>query len=121
MSDAHVHNWSGFWPVVRIGDTALFPTYFLITSLSFCICILWLVRRAERRDFPRNTLLDLSIVVMAAGFLGAFLEPGTSRAARRRLSKTRWWARSASRLKRKGLTRDLYTGSGAKFAVKVGE
>lgn len=66
-----MHNWSGFWPVIRVSESILFPTYFLISSLAFCICLVWLVRRAEARRLQRNTALDLSLFVMVAGFVGA--------------------------------------------------
>ena len=66
-------NFSGLLPVIPLGAGLEIPTYFLIVSLAFCACLLWLVRRSEARGLSRNSALDLSLVVMIAGFLGARL------------------------------------------------
>jgi phosphatidylglycerol:prolipoprotein diacylglycerol transferase len=48
-------------------------TYFLIISLALCLCLIWLVKRADQASLSRNTALDLCLVLMSAGFLGARL------------------------------------------------
>jgi phosphatidylglycerol:prolipoprotein diacylglycerol transferase len=74
-------DWSGFLPYIKIGGGVLIPTYFLITSLAFIICILWMVRRAERFEFSRVMTIDTALVLMITGFVGsrifhvAFEEP----------------------------------------------
>lgn len=47
--------------------------YFFVISLTFCVSLLWLVRRTEARGLNRNQALDLSLVIMLAGFVGARL------------------------------------------------
>jgi phosphatidylglycerol---prolipoprotein diacylglyceryl transferase len=45
--------------------------YFLILSLLFCF-LLWLVYwRSQKRQYPTTTALNLSLVIMLAGFVGA--------------------------------------------------
>jgi phosphatidylglycerol---prolipoprotein diacylglyceryl transferase len=69
----HVHNLSGFFPKIPLGEGSYIPTYFVIISFAFCVCLYWLVKRAEARALSRNTALDLSLLVMGFGFLGARL------------------------------------------------
>lgn len=47
--------------------------YFFVVSLTFCISLLWLVRRTDARGLSRNQALDLALVIMLAGFIGARL------------------------------------------------
>jgi len=47
--------------------------YFFVISLTFCLSILWLVRRTDARGLGRNQALDLALVLMISGFLGARL------------------------------------------------
>ena len=62
---------SGFLPAIRVGGLDI-PVYFIVISIAFCVCIAWLVRRADRRpSLDRNQALDLALVVMLAGFVGA--------------------------------------------------
>lgn len=68
-----IHDFSGFYPLIRIGNDFALPTYFIIVSLALCICALWLVRRAEAAGQLRNTALDIGLAVMFAGFVGARL------------------------------------------------
>jgi phosphatidylglycerol:prolipoprotein diacylglycerol transferase len=63
---------SGFLPSIWMGGVEI-PTYFIVISIAFCVCILWLVRRADARSLDRNQALDLSLVVMGSGFVGARL------------------------------------------------
>lgn len=79
--DTHVHNLSGFLPLIHIAGIPI-PVYFLFTSLSFIVGLVYLVRRGETRGFSRNQILDVSLVVMISGFIGSRLfhvfveEPG---------------------------------------------
>lgn len=45
--------------------------YFAVISATFCICLLWLVRRTERLGLDRTLALDIALVVMLAGFIGS--------------------------------------------------
>jgi len=48
-------------------------TYFLIISLAATGCVLWFIRRAEAQHMSRVMAIDLALVTMAGGFLGARL------------------------------------------------
>ena len=37
----HVHQWSGFWPSIRLGSLVI-PTYFLMTSVAFVVALVFL-------------------------------------------------------------------------------
>ncbi len=65
-----VKDFSGFFPYLNLFGLAI-PTYYLVISLTFCLCIFWFIKRAEDRDFDRMTALDFSLVIMVASFLGA--------------------------------------------------
>lgn len=46
-------------------------TYFLVISLACIVCTLWFLRRAEKRDLNRVTAIDLTLVCLVGGFIGA--------------------------------------------------
>ncbi len=69
----HVHDFSGYLPSITLPLGIVIPTYFLIVSLAFSMSLIWLVRRAEARALSRNLSLDLAMIVMGFGFLGARL------------------------------------------------
>ncbi len=72
MIDPGVIDISGFFKSFQIGSFIV-PVYFFVTSISFIICLFWLVRRAEDRRLSRNRALDLALVFMICGFFGARL------------------------------------------------
>jgi len=59
-------------PVLHLGPIEL-PTYYLVISLVVSFCIFWAARRADKFQRSKNTTLDLTLVVMISGFLGARL------------------------------------------------
>lgn len=61
------------YPLIWISDSIFIPTYFLVISLAYCICMLWLVVRADQRDIHRNQLLDVCLLIMVGGFVGSRL------------------------------------------------
>ncbi len=72
------HDLSGHFPLLRLplgGDTGVLelPTYFLVVSLALCISIVWLVRRTDQAGLSRNRALDLALILMVGGMLGARL------------------------------------------------
>jgi phosphatidylglycerol:prolipoprotein diacylglycerol transferase len=74
--NAQNHDLSGHFPLLRLsmaGDanTLELPTYFVIISIALCICVFWLVRRAEQAGLSRNRALDLAVVLMVSGIIGA--------------------------------------------------
>jgi phosphatidylglycerol:prolipoprotein diacylglycerol transferase len=69
----HVTQFAGFFPYLDLPGGVRLPTYFLTVSLAFCLCLFWLVRRTDRRALSRNNGLDLSLVLMVFGMIGARL------------------------------------------------
>ena len=66
------HDWSGFLPLVRVGQVEI-QTYLLIISLTLVLSVGWLIRRSARLRLKRNDALDIAIVAMLSGFLGSRL------------------------------------------------
>jgi phosphatidylglycerol:prolipoprotein diacylglycerol transferase len=66
-------DFSGYLPHLHLVDGVDLPTYFIVVSLTLCLCTVWLMKRAERQGFARNAALDLSVVMMLAGFIGSRL------------------------------------------------
>ncbi len=67
---AHLHAIDGLWPTAQIFEIVV-PTYYPIISLSFCICLIWLVRRAHSLQLDVRLAIDVAMVIMISGFLGA--------------------------------------------------
>lgn len=61
------------FPIIHLGSI-LVPSYYLILSLTFCICIVWAFKRAHRLipDKVKQTM-DLGIIICISGFIGARL------------------------------------------------
>ncbi|MEK7356425.1 MAG: prolipoprotein diacylglyceryl transferase family protein, partial [Bdellovibrionota bacterium] len=72
MEEAHVHDLSGYFPVLNLGSVVL-PIYFLVSSLAFVLGLLFLVRRAKSCRLSRNRALDTALVLMTTGFVGSRL------------------------------------------------
>jgi phosphatidylglycerol:prolipoprotein diacylglycerol transferase len=49
------------------------PTYYLVISTVVCLCLLWIRQRAVAREFKHRLVLDLSLLGLASGFIGARL------------------------------------------------
>jgi phosphatidylglycerol:prolipoprotein diacylglycerol transferase len=64
---------SGHFPLLHLADGYELQTYFLVVSLALCVCVLFLVRRTEARGLTRNLALDISMILMIFGMLGARL------------------------------------------------
>lgn len=72
-SPVHLHEFSGYLPILHLPGGIPLPTYFLTVSTAFCICLYWLVRRTDKRALSRNNGLDLALVLMLFGMVGARL------------------------------------------------
>lgn len=59
-------------PEIDLGFIQL-PTYYLIISLTYCISILWFYKRCESRNLPQKNAMDISLILLVAGFIGARL------------------------------------------------
>lgn len=67
-----IHDISGFLPHLHIFGQDI-PTYFFVISLSFCLCIFWFLKRAARQGLDHEQALDVTLVLMTSGFVGARL------------------------------------------------
>ena len=47
------------------------PTYLLVISLTYCLCILWVVSRAKKSKMSPTITLDFCLAIMIGGFIGA--------------------------------------------------
>lgn len=61
------------YPIIEITPSFGIPTYYLIVSLALCLALLWVVRRAHQSHLSREITLDVSLLVMVSGFIGARL------------------------------------------------
>lgn len=61
------------YPIISITPDFGIPTYYLVLSLALCVSLLWLVRRAEQFHLSRELALDVSLIIMVSGFIGARL------------------------------------------------
>lgn len=61
------------FPLIRISDTLVIPTYYLILSAAVCVSLLWVSRRSQVFGLSRQRALDLSLLIMISGFLGGRL------------------------------------------------
>lgn len=58
-------------PFINISSGISIPTFYLVISLVTLVSIFWLIRRVSSMDLDRNLALDLSLIIMICGFLGA--------------------------------------------------
>lgn len=59
-------------PFINLGFTTV-PTYYLILSLVYCIGIFWFYKRCEQRNLPQKNAMDISLIILISGFIGARL------------------------------------------------
>lgn len=61
------------WPILRLSSEWALPTYLVIVSLTYCLCIYLAYRRAIAFDRSVALALDICLAIMLGGFLGARL------------------------------------------------
>lgn len=61
------------FPTIPITSQFSIPTYYLIISLTASVGLLWLVRRSRQQGLGQKAVLDLSLIIMVSGFIGARL------------------------------------------------
>lgn len=61
------------YPFLFPGTAAAVSTYFLIISLACVIATMWFIRRAEARGLTKVSAIDITLVCLISGFLGARL------------------------------------------------
>lgn len=59
-------------PVLHLGPLEL-PTYYLVISLVVSASVIWSARRADQLQRSKTVTLDLALVLMVCGFIGARL------------------------------------------------
>ena len=66
------HVIDGFLPSIDIFGQQI-PSYYPVISFAFCICLLWLLRRAQHLKFDERLVIDSALLVMLTSFIGARL------------------------------------------------
>lgn len=61
------------FPLIKITPSIFLPTYYFIISVTLCIGLICVVRRADSSHLSRKVALDVSLILMVAGFVGARL------------------------------------------------
>ena len=61
------------WPLLIHTDTWALPTYIVVNSLAFSLAVLWIYLRAPKAHMDQNKVLDVTLAVMIACFVGARL------------------------------------------------
>lgn len=64
---------ANLYPIIEVTSSIGIPTYYLFISLGLCLSLLWVVRRSEHSHLSRAITLDLSLIIMISGFIGARL------------------------------------------------
>ncbi|AFY02970.1 prolipoprotein diacylglyceryl transferase [Bdellovibrio bacteriovorus] len=61
------------FPFIPLSPTLNVPTYYLVLSLTVCLCLFWISLRADKFELSRKVALDLSLIIMVTGFIGGRL------------------------------------------------
>lgn len=61
------------FPEIRFSESLALPTYIPYLSLLYCFLVVYVVRRAQRLDRSVKVAMDLSLIMMIAGFVGGRL------------------------------------------------
>jgi phosphatidylglycerol---prolipoprotein diacylglyceryl transferase len=61
------------FPLIRLTPSFGLPTYLLIISLTYCLCIYLVYKRSEKSNLAVSLSLDVCLAIMIGGFLGARL------------------------------------------------
>lgn len=59
-------------PEINLGFVTL-PTYYTILSLTYCLAIYWFYKRCESRNLSQRHAMNIGLIILFAGFLGARL------------------------------------------------
>lgn len=61
------------YPFIRITSSFMIPTYYLVISLMGVFSLFWITTRARKYQLSYKLCLDLSLIIMVMGFVGARL------------------------------------------------
>lgn len=59
-------------PEIDLGPITL-PTYYAFLSITYCLAILWFYQRCEKRNLSQKVAMDLGLIILFGGFVGARL------------------------------------------------
>ncbi len=59
--------------LIHVSESLEIPTYYLIISLVIVFCLFWIFIRTKNKKLSRELSLDLSLIIMISGFIGARL------------------------------------------------
>ncbi len=60
----------GPYPEINLGFVTL-PTYYTVLSLTYCVAIFWFYKRCETRNLSQRNAMNIGLIVLFAGFIGA--------------------------------------------------
>ena len=63
---------SGPLPWIKMGFLNI-PTYFFVISLSCCLCVFWFYRRCRSFGLSQEKGMELGLILLVTGFIGARL------------------------------------------------
>lgn len=61
------------FPVIRLSSDIYVSTYFLVIALAYAICVYWIAKRSRMLTGQSKDMMDLSLMLMICGFIGARL------------------------------------------------
>ncbi|QLY25034.1 prolipoprotein diacylglyceryl transferase [Bdellovibrio sp. KM01] len=61
------------FPTIEISSEIHVPTYYLVICVVVAICLIWVTRRSQQQKLSVPHTLDLSLLIMAFGFIGGRL------------------------------------------------
>lgn len=73
LSPSSVSREETLYPSINLSENVSIPTYYLVISLTVSVSLLWISARGKKNDFDLRLVLDLSLIIMAAGFIGGRL------------------------------------------------
>ncbi|MCJ8276146.1 MAG: prolipoprotein diacylglyceryl transferase [Bdellovibrionales bacterium] len=59
-------------PQIHIGELTL-PSYYAVISIACTICVYWFYRRCDSRNLNNRNAMDISLLILIIGFIGARL------------------------------------------------
>ncbi|QDK39097.1 prolipoprotein diacylglyceryl transferase [Bdellovibrio sp. NC01] len=60
-------------PLIHVTSGVSIPSYYLVLSVVVMACLFWITHRAKKYNLSHAITLDLSLIIMVSGFIGARL------------------------------------------------
>lgn len=61
------------YPEIHVTAHLSLPSYLMVISLTYCLALIWLVKRTDQFDMDQNVALDIALAIMIGGLVGARL------------------------------------------------